>query len=38
VILHDTGLLEADGAHHRITAELPFTPEVKAALCAALTS
>jgi len=38
VILHDTGLIDADGTHHGVTAEFPFTPEVKAAICAALTS
>lgn len=35
VILHDAGLTYPDGTHHGITGD--FTPEVKAALCAALT-
>jgi hypothetical protein len=37
VILHHAGLTYPDGTHHGITAEFPFTPEVEAALCAALT-
>jgi hypothetical protein len=37
VILHIAGLTDPDGTHHGVTAEFPFTPEVKAALCAALT-
>jgi hypothetical protein len=36
VININAGLTDADGTHHGITA-FPFTPEVKAALCAALT-
>jgi hypothetical protein len=35
VILHDVGLTYADGTHHGVTGD--FTPEVKTALCAALT-
>jgi hypothetical protein len=35
VILHDVGLTNADGTHHGVTGD--FTPEVKAALCDALT-
>jgi hypothetical protein len=39
VILLDVGLTYPDGTHHGITAEFPpFTPEVAAELCAALTS
>jgi hypothetical protein len=38
VILHDAGLTYPDGTHHGLTAEFPFTPEVEAALCAALTA
>jgi hypothetical protein len=40
VILQDAGLtyLPPDGTHHGITAQIPFTPEVAAELCAALTS
>jgi hypothetical protein len=37
VILHDAGHTYPDGTHHGVTAEFPFTPEVEAALCAALT-
>ena len=37
VILHDAGRTYPDGTHHGVTAEFPFTPEVEAALCAALT-
>ena len=32
------GLTYPDGTHHGITPEFPFTPEIEAALCAALTS
>jgi hypothetical protein len=35
VILHDAGLSYSDGTHRGVTGD--FTPEVKAALCAALT-
>jgi hypothetical protein len=35
VIVHNAGHTYPDGTHHGITA-FPFTPEVKAALCAAL--
>jgi hypothetical protein len=38
VILHDAGLTYADGTHHGVSAQIPFTPEVAATLCAALTS
>jgi hypothetical protein len=38
VIQHDAGHTYPDGTHHGITAEFPFTPEVEAELCAALTS
>jgi hypothetical protein len=38
VILHDAGLTYPDGTHHGITPEFPFTPEIEAALCDALTS
>ena len=38
VILHDAGLTYADGTHHGVSAQFPFTPEVAATLCAALTS
>jgi hypothetical protein len=37
VILHDAGHTYPDGTHQGVTAEFPFTPEVEAALCAALT-
>jgi hypothetical protein len=37
LILHDAGHTYPDGTHHGVTAEFPFTPEVEAALCAALT-
>ena len=38
VINHDAGLSHPDGTHHGILGEFPFTPEIEAALCAALTS
>ena len=38
VILQDAGLTYADGTHHGIAGQIPFTPEVAAELCAALTS
>jgi hypothetical protein len=38
VINHDAGLSYPDGTHHGILGEFPFTPEIEAALCAALTS
>jgi len=38
VILHNAGQTYADGTHHGVTAQIPFTPEVAATLCAALTS
>jgi hypothetical protein len=38
VILHDAGVTYADGTHHGVSAQFPFTPEVEATLCAALTS
>jgi hypothetical protein len=40
VILQSAGLtyLPPDGTHHGITGQIPFTPEVAAELCAALTS
>ena len=38
VILHDAGLTYADGTHHGVSAQFPpFTPDVAATLCAALT-
>lgn len=37
VITHDAGLSSPDGTHHGILTEFPFTPEIEAALCAALT-
>ena len=37
VILHDAGVTYADGTHHGVSAHIPFTPEVAATLCAALT-
>lgn len=36
VIVHHAGLTYPDGTHHGVAAEFPFTPEVKAALCAVL--
>jgi hypothetical protein len=38
VINHDAGLSTPDGPHHGTTLVFPFTPEIEAALCAALTS
>ena len=38
VILHDAGVTYADDTHHGVSDQFPFTPEVEAALCAALTS
>ena len=38
VINHDAGLSFPDGTHHGILGGSPFTPEIEAALCAALTS
>ncbi len=38
VINHDAGLSQPDGPHHGILGEFPFTPEIEASLCAALTS
>ena len=38
VILHDAGVTDADGTHHGVSAQIPFTPEVAATLCAALSS
>jgi hypothetical protein len=38
VIQLDVGLAYPDGTHHGITGQIPFTPEVAAELCAALTS
>jgi hypothetical protein len=38
VIVHDAGLTYPDGTHHGVSAQIPFTPEVAATLCAALTS
>jgi len=37
VIVHDAGLTYPDGTHHGLTA-FPFTPEVEATLCAALSA
>jgi hypothetical protein len=36
VILHAAGVTYADGTHHGVSAQFPFTPEVAATLCAAL--
>ena len=36
VILRDAGVTYADGTHHGVSAQIPFTPEVAATLCAAL--
>jgi hypothetical protein len=38
VINLSAGLTYPDGTHHGITPTFPFTPEIEAALCAALTS
>jgi hypothetical protein len=38
VINLSAGLTYPDGTHHGITPEFPFTPEIEADLCAALTS
>jgi hypothetical protein len=38
VIILSAGLAYPDDTHHGITPEFPFTPEIEAALCAALTS
>ena len=38
VINHDAGLTYPDGTHHGTKLVFPFTPEIEAALCAALTS
>jgi hypothetical protein len=38
VINLSAGLTYPDGTHHGITPEFPFTPEIEAALCAALTA
>jgi hypothetical protein len=38
VILQNAGVTYADGTHHGVSAQFPFTPEVEATLCAALTS
>lgn len=38
VILHDAGFTYADGTHHGLSGQIPFTPEVAATLCAALTA
>ena len=38
VIFHDAGLTFPDGTHHGVSAQIPFTPDVAATLCAALTS
>ena len=38
VIMHSTGLALPDGTRHGISAQFPLTPEVAAALCAALTT
>jgi hypothetical protein len=38
VILQDAGLTSPDGTHHGVSAQIPFTPDVAAALCAKLTS
>jgi hypothetical protein len=38
VILQDAGLLYPDGTHHGVSGQIPFTPEVAATLCEALTS
>ena len=38
VILHDAGVTYADGTHHGVSAQIPFTPEVAATVCTALTS
>ncbi len=37
VINHDAGITYPDGTHHGTTLVFPFTPEIEAALCAALT-
>jgi hypothetical protein len=37
VILHNAGVTYPDGTHHGIIGEIPFTPDVVAELCAALT-
>ena len=37
VIVLSAGLTNPDGTHHGVTPEFPITPEVDAALCAALT-
>ena len=38
VILHNAGLSYPDGTHHGLSAQIPFTPEVAARLCTALTA
>jgi hypothetical protein len=38
VILQNAGVTYADGTHHGVSAQFPFTPEVEATLCAALTA
>jgi hypothetical protein len=38
VINHDAGISYPDGTHHGILGDFPFTPEIEAALCDALTS
>ncbi len=38
IINHDAGLSQPDGPHHGILGKFPFTPEIEASLCAALTS
>lgn len=38
VILHDAGVTYADGTHHGVSGQIPFTPEVAATICTALTS
>jgi hypothetical protein len=38
VIIQSAGHTEADGTQHGLPFEVPFTPEVKAELCAALTA
>jgi hypothetical protein len=36
VLLHDTGLVLADGTHRGLTGQIPFTSDVAIALCHAL--
>ncbi len=38
VIMHNAGVTYADGTHHGVSGQIPFTPVVAATICTALTA